>query len=406
MTAADGTGLAVARLMVTDFRSYARAVVDLGETVDPALPIVLTGANGAGKTNLLEAVSYLSSGRGLRRARLGDVTRHAAAGGWAVAARLATPDGMVDIGTGLAAAPGAASAVDGEDDEDDSTASAARRVVRLNGVPATGPAALAELCAVTWATPAMDRLFIEGASGRRRFLDRLALALGPDHARQLAGYERAMRERTRLLTNRGAAADASWLAALEARMAEHGLAIAAARRETVARLAAQVAETEDGPFPRADLAIAGRLEEALDGSPALAVEEDFRALLADLRRRDGDAGRATEGPHRSDLKVVHAPKAMPAELCSTGEQKALLIGLVLAHARARADLTGVAPILLLDEIAAHLDASRRAALFEQLRGLGSQAWLTGTDRALFASLDGQACFFTVADATVTREGKT
>ncbi|HYZ47781.1 MAG TPA: DNA replication/repair protein RecF [Sphingomonas sp.] len=333
----------IARLSLSDFRSYADAVIVPG----PGL-VVLTGENGAGKTNLLEAVSLLAPGRGLRGVTLSEMARQGGPGGFTVAARL---DDGVEIGTGaLAAAP-------------------ERRVVRINGVAATANA-LAERLSVLWLTPAMDRLFTDSAGGRRRFLDRLVLALEPAHAHHAARYEAAMRARTRLLTG-DAPADPAWLTALEAQMDEHGRAVAEARERTVAALAARIAAEPDSIFARAGLALEG-------------WQADAHWSLATLRGRDAAAGRATEGPHRQDLHVRHVAKRQAAALCSTGEQKALLIGLVLAHAALVAERIGRPPILLLDEIAAHLDPRRRAALLERLAAQGGQVWMTGTEPSLFA----------------------
>jgi DNA replication and repair protein RecF len=342
----------VSRLSLSDFRSYADAVLTPG----PGF-VILTGENGAGKTNLLEAVSLLSPGRGLRGASLSEMARKDGPGGFSVAARL----DETDIGTGtLASAP-------------------ERRQVRINGAPASANS-LSEWLSVLWLTPAMDRLFADAASGRRRFLDRLVLALRPDHAGHSARYEAAMRARNKLL-GEGAIWDEAWLDALEARMAEHGAAIAEARAMTVAALAERLEAAPEGPFARAGIALAG-------GEPG-----DF----ATARARDAAAGRTLAGPHRADLDVTHQGKAQPASLCSTGEQKALLIGLVLAFADLVAERTGRRPILLLDEIAAHLDPLRRAALFERLAGAGGQVWMTGTEPAPFTGIGEASRFALGAD---------
>ncbi|RYI98888.1 MAG: DNA replication/repair protein RecF, partial [Acetobacteraceae bacterium] len=331
--------MAVTRLVLTDFRNHADAALMPG----PGF-VVLSGDNGAGKTNILEAVSLLAPGRGLRRAALVEMARQGGSGGFGVAAELGAGTA---IGTGTQAqAP-------------------ERRLVRVNGASASA-AALAEWLTVLWLTPAMDRLFVEGPGERRRFLDRLTLALAPGHAHHSARYEAAMRQRNRLLAG-DMPADPDWLAALEARMAEHGAAIDAARRDAVALLGERLAAQPEGAFARAALALEGWQG---DG-PQLARE------LHEGRRRDAAAGRALAGPHRADLIVTHVAKSQPAHLCSTGEQKALLLGLVLAHAELVADRIGRAPILLLDEVAAHLDPLRRAALFERLAGAG-QVWMTGT----------------------------
>lgn len=368
---------AVTRLVVTDFRSYGRAALEAD-----ARPVVLIGANGAGKTNLLEALSFLSPGRGLRRARLSEVVRRGANAGWAVAATVARADAEVQVGTGLVVEGGQPSE---------------RRTVRRNGASAS-QADLPDILSLAWLTPQMDRLFIEPASGRRRFLDRLVFGLDPAHGRVASAYEKAMRERGRLL--RDGPRDPAWLAALEETMAAEGVALAAARRDFVARLGAAL-ELGIGPFPRAGLALDGVLEGWLEEMPALAAEERFRAALAAARGRDGEAGGATLGPHRSDLAVTHVAKDMPAAQCSTGEQKALLIAMVLANARLAAARAGAPPILLLDEVAAHLDEGRRRALFDEVLALGVQTWATGTDASLFEALEGRAQFFTVADGAVS-----
>lgn len=348
----------ISRLSLADFRSYHDAVIAPG----PGL-VVLTGENGAGKTNVLEAVSLLSPGRGLRRAGLGEMARQGGSGGFAVAARL----GEAEIGTGtLASAP-------------------QRRQVRVNGAQASATS-LGEWLSILWLTPAMDRLFQEGAGGRRRFLDRLVLAVDPGHAVHSARYEAAMRARNKLLGEEGPR-DEAWLTALEARMAEHGAAIGRARAETVAALGAELAAAQEGPFARARLSLA-------------AGEEDLGTALREGRSRDAAAGRTLAGPHRSDLEVVHAGKGQPAELCSTGEQKALLLSILLAHADLVAERAGRRPILLLDEVAAHLDPRRRAALFERLEAGGGQVWMTGTEPSLFEGVGRGATRLLVADGAV------
>ena len=315
---------------------------------------MITGENGAGKTNILDAISLLGPGRGMRGAPLSDAARSGGPGGWSIAATLMAEGGEVEIGTGTAAgAP-------------------ERRIVRVNGAIATA-ATLGEWLALVWLTPAMDRLFADTPAARRRFLDRLVLALHPAHGRQSVRYDAAMRARTRLLTG-DAPADPLWLGALETAMAEHGAEIARARADTVAALAARLIETPEGVFARPLLAMTG--ERA----------EDMAAALARNRGADAAAGRALIGPHRADLLVTHAGKGEPAARGSTGEQKALLIAIILAHAELVAARTGKPPLLLLDEIAAHLDAARRAALFERLAATGSQVWMTGTEVALFSDV--------------------
>lgn len=392
----------LARLSLTNFRSYADALIAPG----PGL-VVLTGENGAGKTNVLEAVSLLSPGRGLRGASLGEVARSDGPGGFAVAARLSTlsPQRGEGWGEGERASSERPTSQDNRGLSTPSpnplpagerayvelgtgtVASAPeRRQVRINGAPASATS-LAEWLSILWLTPAMDRLFLEGASGRRRFLDRLVLALAPDHAMHSARYEAAMRARNKLLAD-AAPADPAWIGALEARMAEHGGAIAAARAAAVDALAERLGQAPEGPFARAGL--------RLDGWTAGDLAND----LAHGRARDASAGRTLAGPHRTDLAVTHLGKNQPAELCSTGEQKALLLGLVLAHADLVAERSGRRPILLLDEVAAHLDPSRRAALFARLADTGGQVWMTGTERSPFEAVD-EATWLTVAGGTVT-----
>jgi DNA replication and repair protein RecF len=387
-TAEESESVWLGRLALTDFRNYARAEIEVDRR-----PVVLTGPNGAGKTNLLEAISFLVPGRGLRQARLGEVDRvHAArdmAAAWGVAATINRQDGAVEVGTGRD--PVAATGNGRE-----------RRLVKVNGALVGGASALAELLAVIWLTPHMDRLFLDGTSARRRFLDRLVYAFDPDHAKRLAQYEHALQERAQLLRERGVAgADAAWLSALEQQIAERGVAIAAARRELVARLGQSLAEAV-GSFPRAGLAIDGAVESWLDQGPALAAEDALRARLAESRARDAEAGGALWGPHRSDLAVTHLATCLPAASCSTGEQKALLISILLAHARLQVASHGAAPLLLLDEVAAHLDGTRRSALYAELLALGVQAWLTGTDEALFSEFGSQAQFFHVRNAVILR----
>lgn len=333
---------------------------------------MITGENGAGKTNILDAISLLGPGRGLRGAALSDAARSGGPGGWSIAAILQTDGGEVELGTGtVATAP-------------------ERRLVRVNGAAATA-AALGEWLALVWLTPAMDRLFADTPAARRRFLDRLVLALHPGHARQSVRYDAAMRARTRLLTA-DAPADPVWLTALEAAMAEHGAAVAAARADTVAALAERLAESPEGPFARPLLALGG--EKVAD------LAADLAAALARSRAADAAAGRAMAGPHRADLLVTHAAKGEAAARGSTGEQKALLIAIILAHAELVAARTGQAPLLLLDEVAAHLDSLRRAALFDRLAATGSQVWMTGTDAALFTAVEASATRLHVENGVV------
>lgn len=338
----------LSRLVLTDFRNHA----DMALAPNGGF-VVLTGHNGAGKTNVLEAVSLLAPGRGLRRANLSQMARSNGPGGFGVAATLG--DG-VEVATGtLASAP-------------------ERRVVRVSGANASA-GALAERLSVLWLTPAMDRLFVEPASERRRFLDRLTLALLPGHAAETQRYERAMRDRNRLLAEDGA--EPAWLDALEAQMVRHGITLDAARRTTVAALEQRLSDGAALDLPRASIALEGWHDDA----------DAFAAALRLGRGRDAAAGRTLIGPHRVDLAVTHVDKAAPAALASTGEQKALLLGMVLAHAELVAERRGTPPVLLLDEVAAHLDPARRAALFQRLAGRG-QVWMTGTERALFDAADG------------------
>ena len=333
----------VSRLILTDFRSYAAAPLEPGAGF-----VLLFGENGAGKTNLLEAVSMLAPGRGLRGAALSDMARQGASGAWSVSSKLDN----ADLGTGtLATAP-------------------ERRQVRINGAPASVNA-LGEWLSILWLTPAMDRLFTGSAGDRRRFLDRLVLALEPGHAHHASRYEAAMRARNKLLADDRW--DESWLASLEAAMAEHGSAIGEARSRTVALLDRQLAATPDDEFARAAIALEGW------------SSSEIAPVLRASRQRDAAAGRTTEGPHRQDLAVRHRAKDMPAAQSSTGEQKALLLGLVLAHGELVAERRSEPPILLLDEVAAHLDPKRRAALFERLAGRG-QVWMTATEAALFEGI--------------------
>lgn len=369
----------ISKLTLTNFRNYASLAIDLSPGA-----VVFSGDNGAGKTNLLEAISLLTPGRGLRRAPYADVAREGGDGGFALHARLDGAEGQVEIGTGIT---GGEAAGEGG------------RKVRINGAPARSADAMLEWLRVVWLTPAMDGLFPGPAADRRRFLDRLVLAIDPGHGQRALDYEKAMRGRNRLLTE--GSRDGAWFEAIETQMAETGVAIAAARAELVRLLAAMIDRLpSSGPFPQADIRLSGDLEEQVANAPAVDVEERYRAALADGRERDRAAGRTLDGPHRSDLLVRHRPKAMPAELCSTGEQKALLVGIVLSHARLTGEMSGMTPILLLDEIAAHLDAGRRAALFSILEELNCQAFMTGTDAALFSSLRGRAQFLTVDHGTV------
>lgn len=405
VSTAASSGQMLRRLTLANFRNYREMDLRLTDIARPC-PIVLAGPNGAGKTNLLEAISYLAPGRGIRGARLGDLTRLGAAGPWSVSARLQTPAGEIEVGTGMQAVAGKSAGEtggggDGTDVEETSSGHLPeRRIVRIDG-SSCRPAGLARIATILWLTPRMDRLFVEGSSARRRFLDRLVLGLHVGHGREIAAYERAMRERLNLLTQHGAnGGDPAWLTALERQMAEHGVAVAAGRIDAIGHLTEQIANQPAGAFPKAALALQGLLETGLQTMAALQVEEDFAGKLAANRASDARSGRTSEGPHRSDMLATHMAKGLAANLCSTGEQKALLVGLLLANAamlKAREDRP---PILLLDEIAAHLDEAHRRALFESLLDLECQTWLTGTDMALFDPLGGDTLRLSVQDGQI------
>ncbi|WP_430422841.1 DNA replication/repair protein RecF [Phenylobacterium sp.] len=377
------TASALTRIALRDFRSYADAEVSLD-----GRPVWLAGANGAGKTNLLEAVSFLIPGRGLRGSALAEVGRRmpgeTAGRAWAVAVTVRAGDDETRLGTGV------------------EQAGAARRVVRVEGEP-TPPGRLAEHVRQVWLTPAQDRLFLEGAADRRRFFDRLVFAAEPMHAAHVQAYEKAQRERMRLLTD--GPADPAWLDALEAQLAEAGTLMAEARARTLAALADEIATRGERPFPQARLSLTGDWERmAAEGRASAAIQALLAQALKQARDRDAAAGRALTGPHRGDLSVIHAEKDRPAAECSTGEQKALILNLVLAQAARLARADAPSPILLLDEVAAHLDARRRAALFDEIEALGLQAFLTGTDEMLFDGLAGRAQGFRVDGSGLTRVG--
>jgi DNA replication and repair protein RecF len=358
--------LRLTRLMLRDFRSYAA----LDQPVAGRI-VAVAGANGVGKTNLLEAISLLGPGRGLRGARGAELPRQAPgeALSWAVAGHFEGQAGPVVIGTGAEA---------GQD----------RRSFRLDGAVVRSQAELSAHVAALWLTPQMDRLFQEAASGRRKFLDRLVWALEPTHARDVASHDAAMSQRNRLLAE--GRRDARWLAALEDTMARHAVAAVASRRAMAGRLNQVLAGGIAGAFPAARLELLDPIAAALAESPALAVEDALRDGLAADRARDAAAGGARQGAHRTDLKLVLLPKELPAELCSTGEQKALLVAIVLAQVALVQAQRGFAPLLLLDEVAAHLDPGRREALFAALVALPAQCFLTGTEMAPFAPLRGLA----------------
>lgn len=369
--------LSVAQITLSHFRNYVALRLNC-----EAAPVILIGANGSGKTNLVEAISLLVPGRGLRRSTLADLQNQASREPWAVAIDMRTGSGPLKIGTGRDQAAEA----DGE-----------RRLVHINGKPIRGQNALAEHIAMAWITPDMDRLLAEGATARRKFLDRLVYSFDPAHGARVQRYEKAMRERLRLL--REGCADAAWLSALEDEMAQTAVAIAAARRHMIGRLRTAIADSGD-IFPRTDIEVRGTAEDMLTDKPALLVEDSLRAAFARLRGEDALHGTCATGAHRSDLRVSHRAKNCPAELCSTGEQKALLIALMLAYMRLLTQQRRLTPLFLLDDIAAHLDDFRRRALFDELLALGVQAWLTGTDRESFGNFAAQAQIFHVAHGLV------
>jgi len=370
--------LAVRQLRLTDFRNYRQLRLDCGPE-----PVVLVGPNGSGKTNLIEALSFLAPGRGLRRARLDEVARRPDASSWAVAATIDTPEGRLAIGTGLEPPRG--------------EGGVPRRVVRIDGRPASSQTALGLHVAAVWLTPQLDRLFLDGAGERRRFVDRLVTALHPEHAGDVAAYENALRQRARLLADGNR--DPHWFTVLEDTMARHGVALASNRADTVQRLDA-AARLGVGPFPRAALAMTGEVDRWIAAMAAIDAEDRLRAELAAGRLRDAEARTTSTGPHRSDLAVRHLDLDLPAAEGSTGQQKALLVSIALAHARLVTLSRGRPPLLLLDEIAAHLDSERRSALFEEVVALGVQSWMTGTDAELFRPLAGRAQVLRVVDGSI------
>jgi DNA replication and repair protein RecF len=376
------TSAFIRRLTLSNFRSYHAAQIELGQ----AGPVVLTGANGAGKTNLIEAISMLAPGRGLRRATMEELAFSEGDGAWAVSAEIEGMLGLATLGTGID--PPA-----GED-------SAPSRICRIDREAVSSAAAFADHLRVVWLVPAMDPLFNGPASERRRFLDRLVLAVDAQHSSRVAALERSLRSRNRLLED--AVSDSHWLDAVEHETAEVAVAVAAARAETVGRLAGALAGGRDQApeFPLAEIALDGWMEKLLPYHSAIEIEDRYRAWLKDNRARDAAAGRTLDGPHLSDLSVSHAGKGIPASEASTGEQKALLIRLVLAHAGLIKDMTGFAPLLLLDEIIAHLDPTRRAALYDALANLGAQVWMTGADPAAFGDIVGRAQVFEVRGGAV------
>lgn len=381
------TCCSINRLTLSDFRNYEGLRLETG-----GLSVILTGANGAGKTNLLEAVSMFVPGRGLRGAAFDDIARRGGAAGWAVAADTTGPAGETALGTAWRPST----------NRQPTTASSSRQV-RIKGELQKGSGSLGEFLRVVWLTPAMDRLFAGPAGDRRRYLDRLTLAFDPLHNSRSLAFEKLMRERNRLLSE--GRPDPIWLSGIEEQLAEAAVAVAAARAAALEALQGFIGQMNRADsaltFPRAGLAISGELEDKLGQIPAVQVEDEYRKLLHDSRGRDQQAGRTLSGPHRSDLLVVHSATGVEARLCSTGEQKALLIAITLAHARAvKAAFGGWAPVLLLDEIAAHLDAERRSSLYAEVESLGSQAWMTGTDQSLFEAATGKMKKYNVASGAV------
>ena len=375
------TAARIRRLSLSNFRSYRAASL----TVDAQLA-VLVGPNGAGKTNLIEAISFLAPGRGLRRATLDEVAFAEGNGSWAVAAEVEGALGLATLGTGI--------------EPPVSEDAPLTRKYRIDGETVTSSAAFSSHLSVVWMTPAMDGLFGGPASERRRFLDRLVLAVDGTHNSRVNALERSLRSRNRLLEQPNQ--DTHWLDAIERETAEVAIAVAAARAETVRRLAAALLRNRNpaSPFPWAGIALDGWIENALMEQPATEVEDRYRAVLRANRARDAAAGRTTDGPQLTDLDVLYGPKGIAAARASTGEQKALLIGLVLAHAGLVAEMTGYAPLLLLDEVIAHLDPGRRAALFDALAALNAQVWMTGADPAPFAEVAARAQVFAVSPGRV------
>ena len=381
------TAAFIRRLTLTNFRSYHAAQVAL----DRAGPVVLTGANGAGKTNLIEAISLLAPGRGLRRATMEELAFTEGDGAWAVSAEIEGMLGLATLGTGI-------------EPPANEEATTARRC-RIDRESVGSATAFADHLRVVWLTPAMDPLFNGPASERRRFLDRLVLAVDAQHSSRVAALERSLRSRNRLLED--SPGDSHWLDAVEHETAEVAVAVAAGRAETVTRLSAALAaaRAQAPEFPQAEIELQGWMEKLLPDHTAIEIEDRYRTLLKDNRARDAAAGRTLDGPHLSDLAVRHASKNIPAADASTGEQKALLIRLVLAHAGLIKQMTGFAPLLLLDEVVAHLDPARRAALYDALSSLGAQVWVTGADPAAFGDIIGRAQVFVVRNGIVEPAGK-
>jgi len=372
------------RLSLTHFRNYRAATVAARGDV-----VALVGPNGAGKTNCLEAISFLSPGRGLRRARLEDVADNQGDGSWAVSAEIEGALGLATLGSGIDAPHG--------------EANGASRRCRIDREPVGSAAAFGDHLRMVWLTPAMDGLFLGAASERRRFFDRLVLAIDSEHSSRVSALERSLRSRNRLLEVRNY--DDHWCGAIERETAELAVAVAATRSQTLAKLSDMLrTRGAASPFPSAEIALDGWMENALLSESATSVEDRYREILRASRPRDAAAGRTLDGPHLTDLAVIYAPKNMPARDASTGEQKALLIGLVLAHASLVAEMTGIVPLLLLDEVVAHLDPNRRNALFGELTKLGAQVWMTGADPAAFADIGALGEIFDVESGKIARRG--
>jgi DNA replication and repair protein RecF len=376
------TASRIHRLTLTHFRNYRVAQIETRAEV-----VVLVGPNGAGKTNCLEAISYLSPGRGLRRATLEDVADNQGDGSWAVSAEVEGALGLATLGTGI--------------DPPGSDGPATSRRCRIDREPVGSATAFGDHLRMVWLTPAMDGLFLGAASERRRFFDRLVLAIDSEHTSRVSALDRSLRSRNRLLEVRNY--DDHWCDAIERETAELAIAVAATRGQTATKLAAMLRERGDASaFPSARIMLDGWMENALLTEPATSVEDRYRQILRDSRARDAAAGRTLDGPHLTDLQVVYAPKNMPARDASTGEQKALLIGLVLAHAALVAEMTAITPLLLLDEVVAHLDPGRRNALFVELAKLGAQVWITGADPAAFTEIGASGEIFDVDSGRIAR----
>ncbi|HEV7602664.1 MAG TPA: DNA replication/repair protein RecF [Bradyrhizobium sp.] len=376
------------RLTLTHFRNYRAAALETRGDV-----VVLVGSNGAGKTNCIEAISFLSPGRGLRRATLDDVADNQGDGSWAVSAEVEGALGLATLGTGIDPQ------IFSEQGRSEETATSRR--CRIDREPVTSAAAFGDHLRMVWLTPAMDGLFLGAASERRRFFDRLVLAIDSQHSSRVSALERSLRSRNRLLEVRNY--DDHWCDAIERETAELAVAVAAMRGQTVTKLAAMLrARGQASAFPSAAIMLDGWMENALIHEPATSVEDRYREILRASRQRDAAAGRTLDGPHLTDLQVVYAPKNMPARDASTGEQKALLIGLVLAHASLVAEMTGITPLLLLDEVIAHLDPDRRIALFNELAKLGAQVWMTGADPAAFSDVSAASETFDVDSGRIER----